>query len=181
MKFRSLLVVAFLLSAILLFLSANSLLIFEQNKEISHKKFDSSYVKKNKLAFTSLTKYEDTISNEISKSRLINIVSNAIPKNSCVEAFEIDQKKYLEEPFVSLNSNTKLIPASTNKLVTASVVLNTFDPKSTLETKLLANKTSSTLTNAYIQSVGDPSFVSNTTPPARRPISLKMFEHFRRF
>ena len=174
MRYRFPVAIAFLVTSALLALNAFQISFLAGNasniKSISLENDAGRALISNSIVAPS--RYGKGISTKISSDRANTIVSSGNPENSCVRATALENDKPSLDPFVSVNENSSLIPASTNKLVTAAVVLSTFDPKSTLDTSLIAEKKSSTLSKAYIQTSGDPSFVSTSTPPVRRPSYL---------
>lgn len=174
MKFYRSLVFAFIVTALILSANAFEFGFFaprKPNSVISLR--DRVTMKKlSSRAWSEPLHYSDPIVAQIALRRANEIMKAALPDNSCVQAFWLNNGDVAPEPFLDLNSNQSLIPASTNKLITAALVFSQLDPESTLDTNILAEKKSSTLTKAYITTSGDPSFVSSKTPTSRRPSYL---------
>lgn len=171
MKFQISIIIAFVLTAVILFTNANETIFFEKG-QARHKGIDinsEEFKELSSLSYVYPANYAESIANEISNDRLISILSSSVPSNSCIQAFHIEDEKRSPKPLVAMKDEMQLIPASTNKLVTAAVVFSSLDPDSTLDTSLIAENVSPTLKNGYIKTSGDPSFVSTTTPPERRP------------
>lgn len=182
-KFRVLLILAFAATAFILATNAEQVLWFEKSNAATGTVKTSSVAYKNSLKhyLTAASRFGDPLAIQISADRAISILTNTLPSNSCMESYFMHGNTYATKPFLDLNGTKALAPASTNKIITAAIVLSTLDPNSTLDTSLVADKKVSSLSKAYIRTSGDPSFVTTLTPPARRPktFHLRMFTRSR--
>lgn len=171
MKFRVVLIIAFLLTAALLYTNAVQMFSFEKSSGSASHVDTSNSALKSYAATTILgpERYGQAMALTVSSARASSILTSSLPESSCVQAFERFEDNFASKPFIDINSDSQLIPASTNKLITAAVVLTTMDPASTLDTSLLSAKKGATLSKAYVRTSGDPTFVTDVTPPARRP------------
>ncbi len=174
MKFRYALVAAFFASAVLLLTNAYQVFSFEKthSSRSSFSATQSDLQHFTDAPITAPKRYGKSIALSISQSRITNILTTSLPKDSCIEVFDAPNGQSASQPFIAINPTQQLVPASTNKIITAAVVLSALDPASTLDTSLIAESKSSTLSRAYVKTSGDPSFVSSTTPPSRRPSYL---------
>ena len=174
MKFRYALVAAFFMTAVLLLTNAYQIFSFEKTSS-SRSSFSANQPELQQFADAPLTapkRYGESIALSTSQNRITNILSTTLPKNSCIEVFDAPNGQAESQPFIAINPTQQLVPASTNKIITAAVVLSVLDPDSTLDTSLIAESKSSTLSRAYIKTSGDPSFVTSKIPPSRRPSYL---------
>lgn len=161
-KFRFILVVAFVLTAMILASKANNLFIFENSN-------NSGSISTGNSSLMSLSNFNDAISLNISETRAETIFDSSLPENSCVEAYSIKDGRLAADPFIVRNVDKELVPASTNKYFTSAMIFSVFATDDTLDTSLVAETASASLKKAYIRTSGDPSFVSTLVPPARRP------------
>ncbi len=171
MRFRVMLIIACVLTAVILFTNAKQMFFFEKANP-SQSSISASNSAVTSYAQSTLLgphRYGDALALRVSTSRATSMLDTNLSDSSCVHVYESLDNSFAIQPFINLNASAQLVPASTNKLITAAVVLSTLDPTSTLDTSLLGTKKGSTLAKGYVRTSGDPSFVTDTKPPARRP------------
>lgn len=173
MKFRQSLALALVVTAIVLtwnaYESPNLFKIGNESKSFNEK---STTIDGREYGVTSLDNFSQSFVSAVSNKRLSSILQASVPKDYCFQAFSKNSDAFGLDPIIGLNSNNALIPASANKLITAAVVLSTFEKSKTLDTELLAESKGPSLKKAYLKTSGDPSFVSVTTLSPRRPSYL---------
>lgn len=173
-KFRFVLVIAFILTSAILVLQANQLYIFDSGKRSASISAVNSMEKEGLVSnsLVSISRFADATALNVSISRANAVLNSSLPDDYCLEAYAGKNDILFRDPFIAHNADKPLIPASTNKYITAAIVLSVFKADDTLDTSLIADSNSATIKKAYIKTSADPSFVTSMTPPARRPSYL---------
>lgn len=169
----------------MLYTNASETLWFQKTTPASSSvdtSFREYHSMKNKQ-FVSPARLDESISSVISVSRASNDIPTAVQTNFCVQAYSKQDGKRARLPFAQKDDSTPMIPASANKLITAALVMSQYRADERLTTSLISDKKSGTLAHAYIQTSGDPTFVSTLTPPSRRksflsPKNVRTFDDF---
>lgn len=168
MQFKRSVAIAFLLSGIILI---GAQLPFFNNKSSDIKTLNQN------ISLSDPSNQAISIGNQL----IVKTASeelNELPSKSCV-AIQGSGRDFIQ----NLNGSEYFIPASAMKILTAAVVLSTLKPDSTLDTSLYGQVKSKNLTNGYIKTSGDPSFVRSLEPASRRkpflsPDKTRTFDAF---